>query len=147
MFLLHMSIEGGIAKIRFVAVLALEVAAIHVVLRPPLVLASAAIARPTLVPAVVIIVLIGIRIIVIWLLHCGDWSRLHSGKVDDWRTLTYHPCGYTARNVGRCPVEIGTTCLRDEALLGCVECLVLGEFLCRERGLLWLPWELVVIHL
>lgn len=127
-----MSIEGGIAKIRFVAVLALEVAAIHVVLRPTLVLASAAIARPTLVPAIVIIVLIGIRIIVIWLLHCRDWSRLHSGKVNDWRALTYHPCSYTARNVGRCPVEIGTTCLRDEALLGCVECLVLGEFLCRE---------------
>jgi len=147
MLLLHMSIEGGIAKIRFVAVLALEVAAIHVVLRPPLVLASAAIARPTLVPAIIIIVLIGIRIIIIWLLHCGDRSRLHSGKVDTRWALTYHPCRYTARNVGRCPVEIGTTCLRDEALLGSVEGLVLGEFLWRERGLLWLPWELVVIHL
>jgi hypothetical protein len=145
--LLHVCIEGGIAKIRFVAVLALEVAAIHVVLRPPLVLASLAIARPTLVPTIIIIVLVGIRIIVIGLLHCGDWSRLHSGKVDTWWALTHHPCRYSTWNVGRCPTEIGTTCLRDEALLSCVERLVLCELLRRERGLLWLPWELVVIHL
>ena len=68
MLLLHMSVEGGIAKIRFVAVLALEVAAIHIVLRPPLVLASSTIARATLVPAIIIIVLISVRIIVILLL-------------------------------------------------------------------------------
>jgi hypothetical protein len=74
--LLHVCIEGGIAKIRFVAVLALEVAAIHIVLRPPLVLATVAIARPTLIPAVVIIILIGIRIIVVGLFQSGHWSRL-----------------------------------------------------------------------
>ena len=76
MLLLHVCIEGGIAKIRFVAVLALEVAAIHIVLRPPLVLATVAIARPTLIPAVVIIILIGIRIIVVGLFQSGHWSRL-----------------------------------------------------------------------
>ena len=36
MLLLHVSVECGIAKIRLVAVLALEIAAVHVVLGPPL---------------------------------------------------------------------------------------------------------------
>jgi hypothetical protein len=36
MLLLHMSVESGIAKIRLIAVLALEVASVDIVLRPAL---------------------------------------------------------------------------------------------------------------
>ncbi len=38
MFLLHMCVQCGIAKIRLVAVLTLKIAAVNIVLGPPLVL-------------------------------------------------------------------------------------------------------------
>ncbi len=76
MFLLHMCVQCGVAKIRLVAVLALKIAAVNIVLGPPLVLVLSIASTSVFIRAISIPRLV-LVIIMIWILlfgNLGSWG-------------------------------------------------------------------------
>lgn len=78
MLLLHMSVQSGVAKIRLVAVLTLKIAAVHIVLRPPLVLVLSIAASAAVVIGAIFITRLTIIVILILIMlfaALGPWGR------------------------------------------------------------------------